>query len=156
MEIYTINKVYSENFEAFRYLFSNCLLSDPIGEKVDFDGTFKKTIKFVDENKAILRKERIALMFFIRTFYGFMNNISDEFLWEWNTRLKKMLAIAIALESANLRSFGGKPTPNDVPQPITYLMKRLNDKKESFDKMNREYPKTVELITELRNYYDTM
>lgn len=158
------------------FLYKNCLVEDPNKEEIDIDATIKKTKEFIKKedkkyyskhttpllngkydnsipscfpnhpNDHILKKHRRAVSNWLYSICWNMNHLTDQWLWEMNHRIRKLLIISIALERCNLMSipgYKGEPNPEDCPQYIPYIWALLESKKDTFNEMKKGYRKMI-------------
>lgn len=145
-------------WETTELLFKNCLVSDSIKEVIDIPETFKKTVDFVNnqnslvkdgkmkENDHVLKKHRRTTASWLYSLCWDIGNISDQWLWEMDYRIRKVLVIMIVLERCNLMSFTGfegVPKPEDCPQYIPVIWNVLEKKQETFENMKKTYKSLI-------------
>ena len=152
---------YNNMYASISHILSNCLVSDPNKEWIDMDETEEKTKEFFSFAKGeketinILHGHRKIVMNWLNNVYWDRKSISDDWLWENDYRIRKLIACMIILERLNLMSFKdfiGMPKPEDCPQSLCGLTILLDDKKTTFQTLKKDYKRKME-HNNLRYYY---
>jgi hypothetical protein len=91
---------YYQEINTFSTLMKECLVSDSNTEIIDFDDTFEKTVTYVNKNgNDILSGSRRTLIKYLNGVWMQWDNLPDQWLFEMSYRIRKLIAIAIPLES---------------------------------------------------------
>jgi uncharacterized membrane protein YqjE len=102
---------------------------NPQDETVDVKETRVNMIKYITEKGGIsnLKNPRMKIIGVLNKIFYVMG-IQDMIVWlyENQTRLKKMISASLVLEGENLRSFGAKPQASDIPQSLLALWNFLS------------------------------
>ena len=164
MEIYdrlsNLHKLYnSKTYPFLSNLYKKFLVEDVANENINYVETKKKIDLFFQnmdqEQIAILKSDRIILKDLITEFnvlcYLQSCEIVDDFLYEMNYRIQKMLIILLLFEKHNLISFGGKPELSDIPTFIVKLHTFITD----FVKKNKSkcIEKYNKMLDQDKNFY---
>lgn len=82
-----------------------------------------------------ITRRHIIVFFNWMYFTGTIRVLPYNYMWEMKYRFKKLLAVAFALESMNLSSFGATPTIMTIPQSLIGITAyiRLLEKQGTFD-----------------------
>lgn len=100
-----------------------------------------------------VNEPRLKIISFLNKVHAIMYSLSETSLYENHTRLRKIIAASVALESLNLRLvLGATPTADDIPQAHVYITVFLDQfdaakAKERFVRAREKCPKIVEAYT---------
>jgi len=141
-----IEQIYANCADDIRHLFS--LVRPTIGSDglVDSSKVMERVTELMEEDGHIdiLDKPRVSLATYLNTFYWEIALVRDEdeelvlkYVWERSYRLRKGLAVALALEKFNFKSFTDKePGVDDLPSYFAGL-RNLLELSKLFDKKFR-------------------
>jgi len=131
-----------KNREAFSSMFSEP--SEPTTDR----GVFIRNL---------IRPIRMRLMeFFTGMFLRGLGDIPTVWWFENGTRLDKLLWISLTLESINLSTLDGNPTPTseDIPQPLVATACALKLMRKKFPEMKKQHKELCEsFIPEYASVY---
>lgn len=161
---FTFTRKYNElmSDELVRNFMSKCAY-DNATKDFDLRKTAEQVLPLWDatnqQSKGVAFATRTKIMLYIsELFYYCISDIATSYTsgldpalvaipvdwwWEMSVRLRKLAIVATILEQQNLLSFGAKPTPCDVPQPLTWLYRTLYRLKGHFVGLEKEYTDQV-------------
>jgi len=130
-----IEQVYAKCADDIRHLFQLIRPSVGCDELVDYGKVMDRVAELLEDggHEDILNKPRVSLTTYLNTFYWETTFASGEnrmsvlkYVWERSYRLKKCLAVSLALEKYNFKSFTGEdPRVDDLPSYFAGLLKLL-------------------------------
>ena len=140
-----LGQEYYKNMAVFAELLRASIVETyGIIDVIDVEKTEKKLLENLKTNRDRFMKElRPVLMGYLNLVY-LSGDLSDEFMFEFQHRLEKLVIIASILEHENFLTFGSNPNLTDCPTAIGYLMLKIKKfMKDRYMKMIEEYKQVV-------------
>jgi len=128
---------------------------DPQTESVDMKKSKNSVRKVVDEIVDIGTARRQIIGWLNMVYFSIttivspdqyqitMSTPSTKWWWEMNTRIQKILIVAMILEGDNLRSFGATPETMDIPQCLVGVYQGLQNHRKHFPSYVKNYKSVI-------------
>lgn len=140
-------------------LYKLVIVESTSDELIDIPKTQTKMFYLLSDplqRNVIMNEYRPALIGFLNAVYFSRSEISTEWWWEMEYRLRKMITVSTVLERENLISMGGTPDITDIPQCLVGLWNLIEKKRTNiiFDQLKITFISEVKKARKTKNPFD--